>query len=357
MRKIALQLPVLVVACLFVRDAQAAPAATAAPAPVTKPAVRPAPAAKPAATPAPAAAPVAAVAVDTAKFPAVVARVNGHELSKVELLNQAGTLLQQGQQPTMEFYKAVTDQMIGTRLLYDESVAQKLTATDADVDKAYLAVRGRFKGTDQEFAAKLKESGLTDATIKQGIRENLSIRNLVTTKIAPTVTVSDADQQKFYDDNPQRMQRPEQMQLSHILISYPPNATDADKAATKKKAEGILAKIKAGGDMTQLAKENSDDPGSKEQGGELGWISKGQTLPEFETAAFALKPGETSGLVDAEYGVHIIRAKDHRPAGKVSFAEAKEQIASFLHERAMSATLRDHVTALRAKAKVEVLLQ
>lgn len=349
----------LVAALLFANGAGAAPAAPAA-----KPAAAPVAPAKPATThsataPAAAPAPAPAATVDTAKFPSVVARVNGFELTKVLLLNQAGSMLQQGQEPTLEFYRAVVDQMIGTRLLYDDSVARKLTATDEDVEKTFAAMRQRFPGSDDEFAAKVKESGLNIPEIKQGIRENLSIRGLVTKEIAPGVVVSEADQQKFYDENPQRMQRPEQVELSHILIALKPGGTDAekaaDKAAAKKKADDILAKLKAGGDMAQLAKDNSDD-GSKEKGGALGWISKGQTVPPFEAAAFALQPGETSAVVETQFGFHIIRCTGRRPAGKAPFADVKEQIASFLHDRGLAEAVRKHVAELRAKAKVEVLI-
>jgi len=168
--------------------------------------------------------------------------------------------------------------------------------------------------------------------------------------------VSDAEVQKFYDENGERMQRPEQVNASHILIGFKPGATDADKAAAKKKAEEVAAKLKAGGDFAQLAKDNSDDPGSKVQGGDLGWFSKGQMVPAFDTAAFALKPGETSGVVESEFGFHIIRVKEHRPAGQAPFAEAKEQITNYLKESALRDALTKLVSELRAKAKVEVAI-
>lgn len=312
---------------------------------------KPAPAAKPAAAPATA----APATVDPAKFPDVVAKVNGYELKKTQLMGQAGAMLRQGQPATLEFFHAVVEQMVGTRLLYEESVAHKLVPADDEVEKAYAAVRQRFQGSDEEFAKKVAESGLSVPEIKQGIRENLAIRNLVAKEVAPTVTVSDADAQKFYDQNGERMNRPEQVNVSHILIGVKPGATPAEKAAAKKKADDLLAKLKAGGDFAELAKENSDD-GSKAQGGDLGWISKGATVPPFDAAAFALKPGETSGVVESQFGYHIIRSKEHRAGGKAPFAEAKEQITGYLKEQALREALLKHVNDLRAKAKVEVAI-
>ncbi len=331
------------------------PATAAKPAPAAKPA---APAAKPTGAPAaaPAAAPSAAPqALDPAKIPAVVARVNGYEIKKETLLAQAGGLLQRGTVPTVEFYRAVVDQMVGTRLLFEESVAHKLLPTDEEVNQAYATVRQRFQGTDEEFAKRAAENGMTIAELKQGMRENMAIRKLVSQEIQPKIVVSDADAQKFYDQNSERMQRPEQVNVSHILIGLKQGATDAEKAAAKKKAEDLLAKLKAGGDFAQLAKDNSDD-GSKAQGGDLGWVSKGTTVPPFDTAAFALKPGETSGVVESQFGFHIIRVKEHRPSGKAPFEEAKAQITSYLKDSALRDALTKHVTELRANAKVEVAI-
>ena len=265
---------------------------------------KPAPAAKPA-TPAPAAKPAAgaaATALDPAKIPDVVAKVNGVELKKKTMLAQASGMLQQGTVPTVEFYRAVIDQMVGTRLLFEQSLAHKLAPTDEEVEQAFGTLRKRFTGTDEEFAKKAAENGLSLTDLKQGIRENMAIRKLVAQEVQPKIVVSDAEVQKFYDENGERMQRPEQVNASHILIGFKPGATDADKAAAKKKAEEVAAKLKAGGDFAQLAKDNSDDPGSKVQGGDLGWFSKGQMVPAFDAAAFALKSGETSGLVESEFG-------------------------------------------------------
>jgi peptidyl-prolyl cis-trans isomerase C len=177
----------------------------------------------------------------------------------------------------------------------------------------------------------------------------------VSQEVQPKIVVSDADAQKFYDQNTERMQRPEQVNVSHILIGVKQGASDAEKAAAKKKAEDLLAKLKAGGDFAQLAKDNSDD-GSKTQGGDLGWVSKGSTVPTFDAAAFALKPGETSGVVESPFGFHIIRVKEHRPSGKAPFEEAKAQITNYLKESALRDALTKLVAELRAKAKVEVAI-
>jgi peptidyl-prolyl cis-trans isomerase D len=124
---------------------------------------------------------------------------------------------------------------------------------------------------------------------------------------------------KIYNSKQDTFRTPERVFARHILIK----SDASNDAAAKAKAEGILKQIKAGGDFAKLAKENSDDPGSKNSGGELGAIVKGQTVPEFEKAAFSLQPGQTSDLVKTTYGYHIIQVEKHEPAHLQPFEEVK----------------------------------
>ncbi|HEX4276109.1 MAG TPA: peptidyl-prolyl cis-trans isomerase [Bryobacteraceae bacterium] len=146
---------------------------------------------------------------------------------------------------------------------------------------------------------------------------------------------TDAMLQKDYAAAQDRFKTPERVQARHILIKS--DATN--DAAMKAKAEGILKKIQAGGDFAKLAKENSDDPGSAAMGGELGFIVKGQTVPEFEKAAFSLQPGQTSGLVKTTYGYHIIQVEKHEQAHTQSFEEVRAQLLNEYQQRAAQAQM------------------
>ena len=134
------------------------------------------------------------------------------------------------------------------------------------------------------------------------------------------------------------------------LLEHPPLYT----AGTSAKADDLLVKLKAGGDFAKLATENSDDPGSKIKGGDLGWVSKNQTVPPFEQAALALKtPGELSPVVESEYGYHIIKLVEHQDAGPVPFPEVKDRIGDFLKQKQQQEKVQDYIKGLRAKGKVE----
>ncbi len=123
-----------------------------------------------------------------------------------------------------------------------------------------------------------------------------------------------------YRANPERFEVPEQIRASHILFR-------GDDARTRA-AVVLLALREPGADFAALAREHSEDPGSGSRGGDLGWFGRGKMVKAFDDAAFALKPGELSGLVESDFGFHIIRLDEHRPAGRKPFDEVKGELSA-----------------------------
>ena len=184
--------------------------------------------------------------------------------------------------------------------------------------------------TDEELKAFYQRN---KATYNNSIPEKRQIKYVVveSAKMAAATTVSDQDLQAYYDQHRDEYRVPEQVKVSHILIKTPlpaPGAKEDAKAIAdaRTKAEGVLKEVKAGGDFAKLAEKYSDDPGSAKSGGELGWIGRGRTVPEFEKAAFSLGKGQTSDLVKSSYGFHIIRVEDKQEAHLKSLAEVKTEI-------------------------------
>ena len=142
--------------------------------------------------------------------------------------------------------------------------------------------------------------------------------------------VTDQEVADYYQAHQKDYQVPEEVKVRHILIKVPENADAKTDQAAKQKAEDLLKQIKAGADFATLAKKYSDDPGSKAQGGELGFIQRGVTVPAFEKAAFALQPGEISGVVKTQFGYHIIKAEAKQAAHTKSLGEVKGEILATL---------------------------
>ncbi len=151
------------------------------------------------------------------------------------------------------------------------------------------------------------------------------------------VVVPPNDVQRYYNDNIQQYQTPERVRARHILL----NTGGKDEAAVRKQAEELLAKIKGGADFAALAKQYSEDPGSKEKGGDLDFFPRGQMVPEFEMAAFSLQPGQVSDLVKTQYGFHIIKVVDKKAGSTRPLADVKPQIEDQLKwERAQAEAQR-----------------
>jgi len=166
-------------------------------------------------------------------------------------------------------------------------------------------------------------------------KRSLGIILLDPNKIAVPLP-SDAELRKDYATKQDTFRTPDRVQARHILIK----SDASNDAIMKAKAEGILKQVQAGGDFAKLAKDNSQDTGSAVQGAELGWIVKGQTVPEFEKAAFTLQPGQTSGLVKTTYGYHIIQVEKHEQAHLQPFDEVKGQLTTDYMQRAQAAQMQ-----------------
>jgi len=146
-------------------------------------------------------------------------------------------------------------------------------------------------------------------------------------KLAKRITPTDKQIQDFYQHNRETMfSYPERVRARHILIAVAPNASPAVRAQARAKAEKILAKLKAGADFATLANKDSDDVGTNRHGGELGFFVRGQMVKPFEDAAFALKPGQLSGVVATGFGYHIIEVEQVEPARTDPLAKVRQQI-------------------------------
>jgi parvulin-like peptidyl-prolyl isomerase len=150
------------------------------------------------------------------------------------------------------------------------------------------------------------------------------------------IKISDDKMKDYYAVNKKNYEKPERVKASHILIrpdASPTSPTGLTDEGAKKMAEDVLAKLKAGQDFATLAKKYSADPGSGNKGGDLGWFSKGQMVPEFEKAAFALGKGATSGLIKTQFGYHIIKVTDKDKGFEATFDKVKDKIKAELEKQ------------------------
>jgi peptidyl-prolyl cis-trans isomerase D len=156
--------------------------------------------------------------------------------------------------------------------------------------------------------------------------------------------VTPTEVQSYYNGNIAQYQTPEQVRASHILL----NIAGKDEAAVRKQAEDILQQVKAGADFAELAKKYSEDEGSKPNGGDLDYFSRGRMVPEFEAAAFALEVGQVSDIVKSQFGFHIIKVVDKKPAVTRSLDEVRPQIEEQLKRQRADQQIATRATELAA---------
>ena len=211
--------------------------------------------------------------------------------------------------------------------------------------------------TDEELKAFYESH---KASYANSVPEKRKVKYAIieTGKVDQGVQVTQDDLRKYYDDHRDQYRTPEQVKVSHILIKTPLPGADGkvdDKgvAEAQHRAEDLLKQLKSGAKLEDLATKYSEDPGSAKQAGSLGWIGKGQTVPEFEKAAFSLPKGQISDLVKSSYGFHIIRVDDKQDAHMKTLDEVKDLIEPILkHQKGQQIAQKQAETLLnQARAK------
>jgi peptidyl-prolyl cis-trans isomerase C len=294
-----------------------------------------------------------------AELPAVLARVNGQDITKAEFERALrGVEQRSGPVPAArrdEIYRGLLEQLVGRELLRQEAAARKVTVADADVDKRLAEIQQQFPSEDV-FKQMLATQQITLDKFRTDQRSDLAISKLLTDALKDKVAPSSEQIADFYKSNPDRFKQGERVRASHILIAVPQGADGITKDKAREKAEGLLKKIKAGGDFAALAKENSADPGSAIQGGDLGYFQPGQMVGPFNDVAFKLPPGTVSDLVETQFGFHIIKVVDKQAGRTVPLDEVRAQLTQFLENQNRRRESGAFVDGLRAKSKIEILI-
>ncbi len=227
----------------------------------------------------------------------------------------------------------------GTKVKFDYAVV-----SSADLAKT-------INPSDSDLQAYFKQSAARYATAIPETRRIEYVSFGIDQITGGKPQISDGEMQAYYDAHKAQYDLKEQVKARHILISVPQGSDAKTDAAAKSKAQGVLDKIRAGGNFAELAKANSDDPGSKDSGGELGMFTRGKMVPAFEKAAFALQAGQTSDLVKTDFGYHIIQVEQHDQEHLRPLSEVKAEIVPVLEQQKLGAAEQSFANTLVAESK------
>jgi peptidyl-prolyl cis-trans isomerase C len=288
-----------------------------------------------------------------------VAEVNGSVITKAEFDSEMsrvnGRLQAAGQTPSTsqreEIRKEVLKTLIDRELLLQESAKKKMTVDDPAAVEQIESLKKRFPD-DAKYKEWLLTMGFSEEELKSRIKEEMAIKQLIDKEVVEKIAVSEKDAKEYYDNNPDSFRQAERVQASHILITFDQKADASVKEAARKKIEAIEERLKKGEDFSALAKEFSECP-SSERDGDLGYFERGQMVKPFEDAAFALEPGTMSGIVETQFGYHLIKSVDKKPASTIPFSDISEKLQQYLKNEKVKKETPVYLSNLKAKADVK----
>ena len=279
------------------------------------------------------------------------ARVNGQaitmkrlnaEMARIELSNPGLFDAETGGIDKNMVRSQTLDELINQELILQKAAEEGITATDEEIDQEIEGIKAQYGDAYEET---LVEYGFTEQDLRDQIKYSLLLQGLIE-NLVPRDAITDAMVKEYYDDNVDMFKEEAGKRVSHILFDIEDKAT----------AEEVLAQIKDGsGDFAQLAEEYSQDPGSAQSGGDLGWASSDAYVPEFKEGVDALQKDEISELVQTEYGWHIIKITDTREEGIMTLADVEEDIRAMLLNQKQNEVYSTLMTTLREDAKIEIL--
>lgn len=253
------------------------------------------------------------------------------QLQGQELPDEQKTMIEQN----------ILEQLIVQKLVLEQAFHLNLTPNEEALNEQLESAKDHLPDADMEQLKKL-------------LRDDMLVQQAIQEAVVAKLSVPDEDVQTYYENNPDQFKESEQVQASHILVLVEPEAEQAIKDAARQKIDEVLAKARDGEDFAELAQEYSEGP-SKDSGGDLGYFSRGQMVPEFEDAAFAMEEGEISDVVETQFGYHIIKVTGKKPERQVPLEEVEANIRESLLSEKSNAGITNWIEELRTNATIEKL--
>ncbi|MHC4226014.1 MAG: peptidylprolyl isomerase [Planctomycetota bacterium] len=251
-----------------------------------------------------------------------------------------------------QFRQETLEQLIRRQLLDGKIQQANIIVTDEEVMSQIEEIASAQELSVEDFFKTMEQYGNSAEEIKEDVRRGLSRNKFMEIQWAGKINVTEDDAKQYYDEKPERFRVPEQVRVSHILIT-PESGADPNEAKVKAriKSEDLHKQIKDGADFAELARANSSCP-SAPDGGDLNFFPRGKTTPAFEKVAFDLEAGQISDVVETEYGYHIIKATGHKDPSVISFERAKDRIIAQLTAQKQSAFAENFLKTLKAEAEI-----
>jgi peptidyl-prolyl cis-trans isomerase C len=293
----------------------------------------------------------------------VVATVSGEPITEKQVLTtisvlEKQTLLKPDERKDRNIllFKGALDNLVTLTLLKAEARNLNVTVDKARIDQQMQLFETRY-GSKEAFEKAMAKQGTNETSLRKSIEENWSVQEVLDRAAKDVPAISDAEIQKFYDSNSEKLLSPERAHVAQILLKADPAATAEQKAQIKKNLENIRADIESKKiTFEDAAAKFSQDQASAKNGGDQGFVSRGQTEKQLEEAIFTAFPGSLTPVIESPSGYHLVRVIELKPAGKATLEEAKPSIQQYLSQTAKQSAIQKYVHGLKAKAVVETFM-
>ncbi len=243
------------------------------------------------------------------------------------------------------------ENLVNQSLLVQEADRSGVQSDEAEVEKRFSEIAGRFPAVES-FRTVLGSMGMSEDAFRTELGQHLKIELLLASEVGSQEKVTQEEVEDFYRDNPENFALQEKVRARHILISTEPDDSEPLRAQKREEISRLRVEIEDGGDFAGLAGRHSGCP-TRSEGGDLGFFERGRMARPFEEAAFNLRPGELSGVVETEFGYHLIQVTERQEAGVVPLERAREKIAEYLSARKNEKRIGAYLQGLRRTAVVE----
>lgn len=250
--------------------------------------------------------------------------------------------------------KDILNELVSAELLYQASQKAGLGDLTKEVDTQVENIKKGF-GSEEEFQKALKERGIDMKSLKEDIKKGVYINAYLEKNVFSKMSPVTEDQKKQeYETNKDKLNVPDEVKASHILIKAGEKAAPEEKLKAKEKIDALRARLMSGEDFAKLAKENSED-GSATNGGDLGYFRKGEMVKPFEDVAFGLEKDQISPVIETPFGYHIIKTIDKKAAHTLAYEEVSKDIGNFLMNKNKRDEVNKTVEGLKKGAKIEIM--
>jgi len=306
---------------------------------------------------------------DTSPAPAlmidrIVARVNDDVITLSELQEEGLPLFERlrenytGKELEHQVQRAereFLDQLVMKRLQLQYAGQIGVTASDSEINAAFKDVLSRNNLTQEQLVELLTREGLTLQDYKDRLREQIILARLMNQAVRSRVSVDTSEVESYYQTHREEFDRPAQVHVRHIFFRTDPGAARPQTEAVYARATQVLQEARNGGNFVDLARRYSEDA-TAANGGDLGYIKRGQALPEFEEVIFSMREGEISDIIRTPNGLHIVKVDTFSKGTLQSFADIKPEIERRLLQEKMEKRFQDWTNELKDKAFIEITL-